>query len=163
MLEWRCQVEAFVEASGRKPTHLDSHRHFSFCSSALFEAMPELATEYGCPIRFPFNGGETMRELNATQPHVRSLMRNAADRHPDVFVADFYDDQATLENLAQIISNLKDGATEIMCHPGIVDDAFASESIYNKQRNIERGILTDPSVKEAVRSSEIELISFAGL
>src|SRR5688572_29609901 len=28
--EWRAQVEAFVKASGRKPTHLDSHHHSSY-------------------------------------------------------------------------------------------------------------------------------------
>ncbi|MBI5955027.1 MAG: carbohydrate deacetylase [Chloroflexi bacterium] len=162
-LEWCAQIETFVKAAGRKPTHLDSHHHFSFCSPALFEAMLALATEYGCAIRFPFSGDEIMDELKDTYLKVPSLMQQAAIRHPDVFVADFYDDHATLEELLQIINNLKDGTTEIMCHPGYVDDAFGKESIYNKQRNIEREILTSPSIKQVIQANQIELISFAGL
>jgi hypothetical protein len=162
-LEWRAQIETFVKAAGRKPTHLDSHHHFSFCSPALFEAMLELAAEYGCAIRFPFSDNEIMDKLKDTYLQVPLLMQKAPVRHPDVFVSDFYDDHATREELLQIIYNLKDGTTEIMCHPGYVDDAFVKESIYNKQRNIEHAILTDPSIKQAIQANQIELISFAGL
>src|SRR5512134_3484615 len=28
--EWRAQIEAFIRAAGRKPSHLDSHHHSSF-------------------------------------------------------------------------------------------------------------------------------------
>jgi predicted glycoside hydrolase/deacetylase ChbG (UPF0249 family) len=50
-----------------------------------------------------------------------------------------------------------------MCHPGYVDEAFTRESIYNRQRERELQILTDPAVREAIRAQGITLISFAEL
>jgi predicted glycoside hydrolase/deacetylase ChbG (UPF0249 family) len=50
-----------------------------------------------------------------------------------------------------------------MCHPGYVDDAFALESVYHRQRERELGILTDAAVKETIEASGIRLITFAEL
>jgi predicted glycoside hydrolase/deacetylase ChbG (UPF0249 family) len=50
-----------------------------------------------------------------------------------------------------------------MCHPGYVDEAFTSESVYNAQRVRELEILTDPAIKEAIESRNIKLVSFADL
>ena len=160
--EWRSQIEAFVRAAGRRPTHLDSHHHSSYFSPALFHAMLELAEEYGCAIRFPF-AGRVSSELEETNKHLPDLMREFSPRYPDRFVVDFYDERATHEELLKAINNLPDGTTEIMCHPGYVDDAFSGESVYNRQRERELQILTDPSIKEAIESNEIRLISFADL
>lgn len=160
--EWRAQIEAFVKASGRKPTHLDSHHHSSYFSPGLFRGMLELAKEYGCAIRFPFTG-DISKELEETNNHVPGLISEFAPHRPDRFVVDFYDEHATLEGLLDIINTLPDGTTEIMCHPGYTDDAFAQESVYNNQRDRELNILTDPSVKQAIEAEGIELITFADL
>lgn len=160
--EWHAQVEAFVNAARRKPTHLDSHHHSSYFSPELFQAMLELAQEYDCAIRFPFTD-EIWDELQETSKHVPHLIRQFDPRRPDCFLAGWYDEDATHENLLQIIKSLGEGTTEIMCHPGHVDGAFASESVYNYQRERELEILTDPSVKEAIQANGIELITFAQL
>jgi predicted glycoside hydrolase/deacetylase ChbG (UPF0249 family) len=34
--EWRAQIEAFIQAAGRGPTHLDSHHHSSYFKPELF-------------------------------------------------------------------------------------------------------------------------------
>ena len=81
----------------------------------------------------------------------------------DRFLVDFYDERATLEELLDMINTLPDGTTEIMCHPGYTDTAFVNESVYNKQRDRELEILTDPSVKEAIQANGIQLITFASL
>jgi predicted glycoside hydrolase/deacetylase ChbG (UPF0249 family) len=160
--EWRAQIEAFIRAAGRKPTHLDSHHHSSYFSPELFGAMLALAKEYGCAIRFPFTG-ELSKELEATKQRVPDLTRELHPRHPDWFVVDFYDERATREELLSIIHNLPDGTTEIMCHPGYTDETFAKESVYNNQRDRELKILTDSTIKDAIRANRIELISFASL
>ncbi|MCC6259580.1 MAG: ChbG/HpnK family deacetylase, partial [Anaerolineales bacterium] len=60
-LEWRAQIEAFLQAAGQKPTHLDSHHHTSYFSAALLRAMLELAQEFECAIRLPFeHASQTM-------------------------------------------------------------------------------------------------------
>jgi predicted glycoside hydrolase/deacetylase ChbG (UPF0249 family) len=160
--EWRAQIEAFVKAAGRKPTHLDSHHHSSYFSPELFYAMLELAKEYDCAIRFPFTG-DISKELEETYRRLPDLIREFDPPRPDTFVVDFYDEGATREELLNIINHLSDGTTEIMCHPGYTDEAFAKESVYNQQRDRELNILTDPSVKEAIQANGIQLISFASL
>jgi len=159
--EWRSQIEAFVEAAGRKPTHLDSHHHSSYFSPQLFHGMLELAKEYDCAIRFPFT--HVSSELKETYKHVPNLIQEFNPRRPDTFFVNFYDEAATKEDLLNIINNVSDGTSEVMCHPGYVDDAFAKESVYNFQRERELKILTDPSIKEAIESNNIQLITFADL
>jgi predicted glycoside hydrolase/deacetylase ChbG (UPF0249 family) len=161
--EWRAQVEAFIQASGRKPTHLDSHHHSSYFSPELFEAMLELAKEYDCAIRFPFTPPVMNGELIETSKHASDLVKQFNPRRPDSFIMDFYDEDATQENLLNIINHLRDGTSEIMCHPGYVDEAFEHESIYNRQRARELNILTDPLTKETIEANNIKLITFAEL
>jgi chitin disaccharide deacetylase len=159
--EWRAQVEEFIKAAGKKPTHIDSHHHSSYFSPNLFRGMLELAKEYDCAIRFPFT--EVSSELEETAKHVPELIDEFDPRRPNSFVVDFYDEGATQEKLLNIINNLSDSPSEIMCHPGYVDEAFAKESSYNFQRERELNILTDPSIKAAIESQNIELITFGDL
>ena len=160
--EWRAQIEAFIKASGRKPTHLDSHHHSSYFTPELFRAMLELAKEYDCAIRFPFTH-DIPSELEETNRYVPDLLREFNPRRPDTFLVDFYDEGATQEELMHLIDQIDKGTSEIMCHPGHVDDAFVKESSYNKQRERELKILTDPSIKEAIQTRHIELVTFAEL
>jgi predicted glycoside hydrolase/deacetylase ChbG (UPF0249 family) len=157
--EWRAQIEAFIKAAGRKPTHLDSHHHSSFFSPQLFHAMLELAGEYGCAIRYPFT--DVSREIEETSKYAADFMKEFNPRHPDIFIVNFYDEGATQDALLEIINNMNDGTSELMCHPGYVDDAFARESVYNFQRERELKILTDPAVKQAIETNSVELINFS--
>ena len=160
--EWRAQIEAYIAAAGTKPSHLDSHHHSSYSSPALFKAMLELAKEYNCAVRYPFT--QVSRELEETAKVAADLVREFDPKRPDTFVVDFYDEGATTDNLLKIINHLPEGTTEIMCHPGYVDQTFAEkESVYNFQREREVTILTDPAVKKAIQANGIELISFADL
>ena len=160
--EWRAQIEAFSNAAGRKPTHLDSHHHSSYFTPQLFHTMLELAKEFDCAIRFPFTH-DIPSELEETNRHIPDLLREFKPRRPDTFLVDFYDEGATQEELMRLIDQIDEGTTEIMCHPGYVDDAFVKESVYNKQRERELKILTDPSIKEAIQTNGINLITFAEL
>lgn len=160
--EWRVQIEAFIKAVGRKPTHIDSHHHSSFFTASLFRGMLELAKEYDCAIRFPFTNNVS-GELQETFKEAAGLMKEFNPRRPDVFIVDFYDEQATQQELLRIINNVEAGSTEIMCHPGYVDEAFAKESSYNIQREAELAVLTDPFIKQTIQANGIELITFVNL
>jgi predicted glycoside hydrolase/deacetylase ChbG (UPF0249 family) len=124
--------------------------------------MLELAREYDCAIRFPFTG-DISRELRDTHQQVPGLIKDFSPRRPDHFIVEFYDDGATQEKLLDLINNLQEGTSEIMCHPGYVDDAFANKSVYNRQRERELKILTAASVRDAIQASKVELITFAEL
>jgi hypothetical protein len=161
--EWRAQIEAYIKASGRRPTHLDSHHHSSYFAPTLFRAMLELAQEYGCPIRYPLRADDTSREFGETVRQAPALLEEFKSRHPDVFFVDFYDEGATKENLLAILNGVPEGTSEIMCHPGYVEADFAKESVYNLQREKELRILTDPEIKSAIEAQGIKLITFADL
>ena len=167
--EWRAQIELFVKSAGRKPTHLDSHHHSSYFSPALFRAMLELAKEYQCAIRLPtVFGSDEMAGLppeliGPIKEYAPKLLEEFNPRRPDAFFASFYDELATREELLKMFAEIKDGTFEIMCHPGYVDNAFAKESSYNKQRETELEVLTDPSIKESIQAHGIQLISFTNL
>ena len=158
--EWHAQIEAFIKASGREPTHLDSHHHSSYFTPELFSRMLELAKEYECAIRFPFTH-DISSELEETSRHLPDLLREFNPRRPDAFYVDFYDEGATQEELMHLIKEIDEGTSEIMCHPGHIDDAFVKESTYNKQRERELKILTDPSIRETIQANGIKLITFA--
>jgi chitin disaccharide deacetylase len=159
--EWRAQIERFVQAAGQNPTHLDSHHHSSYFSPSLFRGMLELAKEYNCAIRYPFT--EVSREIEETAKHAPALLQEFNPPRPDRFFVDFYDEGATQEQLLSILDNVGERTSEIMCHPGYVDEAFANESVYNFQRERELKILTDPAAKQAIESQDIQLITFADL
>jgi predicted glycoside hydrolase/deacetylase ChbG (UPF0249 family) len=162
--EWRAQIEAFIKAAGKRPTHLDSHHHSSFFSPALFRTMLELADEYGCPIRYPIlPTNKDSREFSETAKYAADILSEFHPRKPDVFFVNFYDETATKEQLLNILDLLSNGTSEIMCHPGHVDEAFAKESVYNFQRARELQILTSLSIKDAIEAREIKLITFAEL
>jgi predicted glycoside hydrolase/deacetylase ChbG (UPF0249 family) len=159
--EWRAQIEEFIKTAGRKPTHLDSHHHSSYFAPDLFHAMLELAKEYDCAIRYPFT--YVSSELEETARYAPQFIQEFGPRKPDIFFVNFYDETATKENLLSILENVPEGTSEIMCHPGHVDEAFAQESIYNFQREREFAILTDPEIKQSIESQGIQLINFADL
>lgn len=159
--EWRAQIEAFIKAAGRKPTHLDSHHHSSYFSPVLFRGMLDLAREYNCAIRSPFT--KIFSEIEETSKHVPDLIKEFTPQKPDTFISRFYNDEATTETLLEIIKDLCDGTTELMCHPGHVDESLAQESSYNVQREAELKVLIDPSIKKAIEEDGIQLITFADL
>ncbi len=166
--EWRAQIEAFIRAAGRKPTHLDSHHHSSFFTPELFRGMLEIASEYDVPIRNPIAYGDNPTAgmpavAHPMSDHAPRLIREFKARTTDTIFVDFYDEGATYEMFYDILNKLPEGTSEIMCHPGYVDDAFAKESSYNFQRERELKILTDPVVKQAIAEHGIALTTFAEL
>ncbi len=169
--EWRAQIEAFFAASGKKPTHLDSHHHSSYFTPANLQTMLELANEYGVAIRLPLAHAndatisglpdELAAEMLEFSPRILDRLQ---PRSPDAFFATFYDENATRAEFMRILGDmLPNGTFEIMCHPGYVDEAFAKESGYAYLRQEELAILTDPAMRKEVEKRGIQLISFAPL
>jgi predicted glycoside hydrolase/deacetylase ChbG (UPF0249 family) len=168
--EWQRQIEKFVRATGRKPTHLDSHHHSSYYTEALFSGMLELAAEYGCGVRQVTTQDEGLvRGLPGNlvadlQEYGPRLLNQFGTSTTDAFYASFYDEQATKAELLGILSRITmPGSYEIMCHPGYSDAALEASSIYNRQREAELAVLTDSAIQETIQSRSIELTTFAAL
>lgn len=168
--EWHAQIEKFVAAAGRKPTHLDSHHHTSYFTPELFGTMLELAKEYDTAIRLPVESEarDTMAGIPAElfQPLAEQaprLLEQFRPRHPDAFFASFYDNLAIREELFRIFDSLSDGTFEIMAHPGYSDPDLAAASGYAIQREHELAVLTAAETLAKLKKRNIELIHFGQL
>ena len=168
--EWTAQIEKFIAAAGKKPTHIDSHHHSSYFTPGMFQAMLELARDYDCAIRLPVAQGKdspmTGLPDNLAEPmlaNAPALIQKFQPRCPEAFFASFYDEKATREELFNILASLQDGAYEIMCHPGYTDPDLIASSGYALQRDREHEILTDPEVLAEIRKRGIELVNFSQL
>lgn len=169
--EWRAQIERFIQVTGRKPTHLDSHHHSSYFSEGLFRAMLELAQDYGCAIR-PATAQGQNDEMAGLPPEVIAQARDYAPRllaefappRPDAFYATFYDTLATEEELRRILNNLPaEGIYEVMCHPGYSDPELEASTTYARQREQELAVLTSPTIQQTLAERGITLTTFAAV
>ncbi len=168
--EWRAQVERFVAIVGRAPDHLDSHHHVSYWSPLLFRAMLGLAREYRCAIRLPT--GEDAQRADAGLSGVSvqplavwsgPLLQEFRPRCPDRLDTSFFGPSATREHLLDLLGQLIEGTTELMCHPGHADALLLAGSGYSREREFELAVLTSSEVLRSVRERGIELIGFGRL
>jgi chitin disaccharide deacetylase len=173
--ELKSQITAFKNAMNRLPDHIDAHQ-FVHLYPPLFRVYLDLAESFKLPLRIPFP--QIVVELDQIPPIIGDVPPETAKsmlhadrqflvehefRTSDHFVATFYDQQATVEHLLNVIETLPDGTTELMTHPGLVDDQLKAESSYNVQREQEVAVLTDPQVMARLTELDIQLITFAEL
>ena len=176
--ELTAQVERFRALMGHPPDHLDCH-HFVHSHPLFFAVYVELAAGWGLPIRTPFPAEEALSQTAATVPLIeglplsgvrdmirrdRELVQARGVRHPDYFIGNFYGQEAvTLENLLAILENLREGTTELMCHPGLADEQLLAESIYGRPREKELELLCHPRVRDKLDELGVELVNFGTL
>ena len=99
---------------------------------------------------------------------LKLLARDAREqaRHIGIATADYFcgiaqTGEMTKEGVIQLLNNLPEGTTELMCHPGYVDDALQkSPTRLQESRATELAILTDPDVRNLVASQGIRLIDY---
>ena len=171
--ELSAQLERFVTLAGTLPDHLDSHQMIGSLSAVCRAVMLDLAETYDLPVRrggrSAFRGleQEVARRLYPTQTWVPPLLgsfpweRYAAtyDRtplEPDHFEIGFFDRTASAETLLRILDELGEGVSELVCHPGYLDEAADGY----RGREVELAALTDPRVVERSRRSDVKLVTF---
>ncbi len=175
--EWTAQIERFLALSGQAPDHLDSH-HFIHLYPSFFGVYVELAAQFGLPMRTPFPPHEEWEKLVVTIPFLegvpprqvqdmldqdKRLAQSKAVPHPDLYIGRFFGPEAlTLENLLSILEEVPAGVSEMMCHPGLVDEGLAA-STYAAPREKELALLCHPQVREKVEELDIALVTFSAL
>lgn len=165
--EWRAQIEHFLE-SDQPLDHLDSHHHISYLNEQAFEIMLGLSIEYGVPVRSPLGADLTQAMGEQVSPDLVSEMAEYIPRvlaarpmpHPNNTITHFFGAGATKAHLLDIIASLPPGVSELMCHPGEVDDGLRTLSRYTDQRAVELSILTDSAVREALEVHQVVLLTF---
>lgn len=148
LAEYRAQYERARALIGREPSHLDSH-HWLHDEPALEWAITELGRQTGAAVR----------EQSAVQ---RDRFRAIGLRTPDVFRREFqHAGQIDVPRLLDLIGDIGDGVTELMCHPGEADRELAATSAYAADRVVELATLCDPRVAAGLREAGITLATFA--
>lgn len=177
--ELEAQFDTFVRLAARAPDHLDAHHHATYLHPAALRVMFELAIAHGLPIRAPMLDAPDDQILTFVRgmlpnlkperaPALLESLRVAADagprpRWPDALWLDYSNGRPTLASLLVILTTLpEDGITELMCHPGYVDDVLRTSGLV-EPREDEVLHLTHAATRECVQSENIQLVSFAAL
>ena len=133
-------------------THMDAHHHLQY-HPVVLEVLVELAKKHRLPLRH-------------VDEKTCSHFRREGIPTPDFFVSNFFGEEATLEHLAAILTELNtkspDSTVEIMCHPGFLN-GFNTESSYKGPRQRELEILCSEEIKGLIRRLNIQLINFRDL
>jgi predicted glycoside hydrolase/deacetylase ChbG (UPF0249 family) len=177
--EIAAQLGAFIAATGREPTHLDSHYHIAFMHPLALQATLTLAAEHRLPVReTSFNDSPDVmaKKVQAFMPYLseafieqlsvmlREVLAHSPEPYmPAYFEPRFREERRTLGDLLNILSDTRfrpNRPTELLCHPGLDNDSQLDEG---EIRQKEVDLLTHPTTKEVIESLNIELISYADL
>jgi hypothetical protein len=166
--EWQAQVQILLRA-GVAIDHLDSHHHVAVMNREIWQVFLDLAWELDCGVRPSRLSDPDASTLIADYPEdARTFATREAPEqlvksgvpHPHHFLGGFYGPGATRGLILAMIGSLEPGVTEIMTHPGELDDILAQGSGYASQREKELEILTHASVRQAVEQAGADLKTY---
>jgi len=180
--EWDAQIEK-VRAAGISPTHLDGHKHVHMLPG-LFPVALKLAKKHAIAsirisneassLRAALSGksgrnagvmlkqGVQARGLKLLARDARKLADKAGIESADYFCGIAQTGVLTREGILEMLEILPEGTTELMCHPGYVDEELArSPTRLQDSRASELAILTDTAVRKSVASHGIRLINYS--
>jgi predicted glycoside hydrolase/deacetylase ChbG (UPF0249 family) len=171
--ELRAQIER-VRQAGIAVTHLDSHRH-AHVLPGIFPVVRRVAIEAGIRVvRIPreplrvnaLHAGATARKL------VLATSLRAAHALPldSALVTTDHFRGVSLQGgthfgrrLGRALDTLEPGSTELMVHPGHVDEALAAQDPYTRPRAVELAELTSAGFRERLGRGDFDLVTFAAL
>lgn len=175
-MELRAQIDRFIDIAGHPPDHLDSHHHATYLAPAVARTMLQMAADLEIPVRRPTldRPRESARTLVAmgvaAEPEhgdtivseVGAMLTELSIPAPDYFSIRFYGPTATLGDLLNLLMDLPEGITELMCHPAEIDKGLAASS-YVDGRASELASLIHSAAREVIRAEGISLITFDAL
>ncbi|WP_186320118.1 carbohydrate deacetylase [Paenibacillus sp. Y412MC10] len=143
--ELNAQWNRFLETS-LSPTHLDSHQLLHQDDPVIYRVMAELACRHRIPLR----------RSQIEHPHLSPPALKMTDR----VLLDTYGDSEGLQRLLHYIRSAPIGITEIMCHPGYVDDVLRGLSEWTEIRERELRVFTNPEIAWTMQACSIEPVNF---
>ena len=172
--ELSAQVRRVLDA-GLQPSHLDTHKHTHLLPPVL-DAVARISEEFKIPwVRRPFDfplepGGVSWkkRAVSRTFGVVRGRFERVLTRHgcrsTDHFAGFQITGKFNAADVAALIRSLPEGSTEFMCHPGICTaELRAAHTRLKESRQEELRALTAPEVRDALRESGVELVTYREL
>jgi predicted glycoside hydrolase/deacetylase ChbG (UPF0249 family) len=179
--EWDAQIKKIIRA-GIEPTHLDGHKHVHMLPG-LYDVALRLAKKHAIrairisheesTLRSALSAGKKQKTGVVLKQGVQArglklLARDARDMADRVGIstADYFcgiaqTGELTREGVEQLLEVLPEGTTELMCHPGYVDDELSKTATrLQASRQTELDILTDAGIRKIVATRGIRLISY---
>lgn len=169
--EWGAQVEKGMALLGRTPTHLDTHRYLQG-HPRYAAVLIDLARTYNIPaVRCLYPGPDLSltdlyRTWNPARLLVERFLRLSADAVlrsgvacPKATMAGDFD----LPKLLRKLGRVGPGVTELVSHPGLVDEALRGLSSMQEHREVELRALTSPEARKKVKEAGITLVHFGHL
>jgi predicted glycoside hydrolase/deacetylase ChbG (UPF0249 family) len=168
--ELRAQIER-VRGAGIAVTHLDSHRH-AHVLPGIFAVVARVAIECGIRVlripREPLHLNTLDVAGTARKLVLAGALRFSRARPLAPLVTTDHFRGVSLQGgthfarrLRSALDALEPGSTELMVHPGYVDEALAAQDPYTAPREIELAELTSAGVRERLARGDIDLVSFA--
>jgi hopanoid biosynthesis associated protein HpnK len=182
--EYHAQIQR-VLAAGIHPTHLDGHQHVHMWPP-VFALTARLAAEYGMAgvrssrerrIDFPglWRRNARLRGKILVQAGVglglaflavasRASLAAAGVATPDYFYGVSATGYLDRETLADVLRDVPEGVSELMCHPGYVDATLERVSTrLLRQRETEFEAVAAPEARILAASLGIELVTYRAL
>ncbi|HEY2353053.1 MAG TPA: ChbG/HpnK family deacetylase [Candidatus Acidoferrum sp.] len=179
--EWDRQIQK-VKDAGIAPTHLDGHKHIQMLPG-MFEIVLRLAKRHGIgavrvsheasTLRVALSSGEPKnlpvvmkqgvqaRVLKLLARDARALAERAGIATADYFCGIAQTGELTVDGMKCLLQSLPEGTTEMMCHPGYMDeDLEKSPTRLQDSREVEVSILTSAEIRNLVASQGIRLIDY---
>jgi len=172
-LELRAQIEKILK-NGIQISHFDSEKHMH-CLPSLLKIVLKLGKEYNIKrIRYINEYCLSPRLFQSVKSILASLsclrMKRRIQENgiltPDRSYGLGKSGQMSSSRIKRILSNLKDGVTEVIVHPGYITqellDLEKEIGTYyiNRYREKELKALLDEDLKQIIKDKEISLINF---
>jgi len=136
------QLARFQELMGHPPTHIDSH-HDRHRDPEMLPHVLHAAQRLNVPVR----------GYSPVRCHTRFYAQWGGETHLEGVSV------ATL--LGVLKRDLTEGVTELICHPGYIDEEL--DSSYARERQAEMETLMHPRVRQTLWEERIELLGFRNL
>lgn len=169
-IEWKSQLEKAI-STGIKITNLSSHEHLHMVPK-LLSILIKLAKEHDVPaIRYPhsdsssrgFGVGLLVKKtaLACLEGNMGTSLRASGIIYPEHFLGFFDSGHITEDVLLDMFGRLKDGTTELVCHPGFLDKRVLDKYTFHKNSEAELFALTSRRVKKEADENKVELIGYS--
>jgi predicted glycoside hydrolase/deacetylase ChbG (UPF0249 family) len=168
--ELSAQVRKII-AAGIAPTHLDAHKHTHILPQVA-SAVARIVKEFGIRwVRKPFDSGGlagsagwSAHLMNTQRSGLQRKLRDAGAVTTDHFAGFALTGYLNEARLLELIERLRDGTTELMCHPGFCREQLrASQTRLKESREIELQALTSEKVRTALEKREVRLANYVEL
>jgi len=174
--EVRAQIKKAID-NGINITHLDSHRHFHMYP-AILRRIIKVAKEFSInKIRYSYENSslglmDNLLKFTFVKKQIVSLcslmckpilVRNNIKFNQYFIGMSQIGTKNQSEVFRKLLHNVKDGTTELICHPGHVDEELKRINPYVQERENELGILTSIDIQTLVKEQDINLISYGDI